>query len=82
MARLTNADAQRFKLNLSKLSWATAGFHRKDACQTHPFLRLHLGTFEFHFPNASKEVWWDALVKFAHNFKDLFFFLISLQQNI
>lgn len=56
MARLTNADAQGFKLNLSKLSGATAGFHRKDAFQTHPLLRLSPGTFEFHFPNAVKEV--------------------------
>jgi len=56
MARLTNADAQRFKLNLSKPSWATAGFHGKDAFQTHSLLRLCLGTFEFHFLDAAKKM--------------------------
>lgn len=76
MARLTNADVQRFKLNLSKPSWATAGFHGKDAFYTHSLLRLCPGAFEFHVLSIVKEGCYIASDKITHYSFQVFIFLL------
>lgn len=66
MARLTNADALRFKLNLSEPSWVSTGFHGMDAFQTRSVLRLCPGTLEFRFLNTVKQMCWITSDEVTH----------------